>query len=158
MRKFTVSLVLLAVALMVAGCAPSDRPKDLPKLTPCMLTIVDANKAPVEGAMVQIVSEQEPAARWTAGGLTDANGKIDLMVQGKFPGVVPGTYKVLVTKLEVVKVREEQNKETGEMMTIQKNVPLLAPEFGLQDKTPLTLTVLAGQKTEETLSVTLLKK
>ncbi len=149
----------LAVAVcFLTGCAKSDRPQDLPKLTPCTLTIVSQDGTPVADAQVQLWTDQGIGAKWTAGGLADAEGKLVPMVQGKWSGVVPGTYKVLVKKFQVVKEKEVDNPETGQKMVLQKNIPLIDPSFGKPDQTPLSLTVGTTGAVDEKLTVKLLKK
>lgn len=154
--KFSPIFIALLITLF-AGCGHSDRPADLPKLTPCTLTIVAEDGSPVEGALVQLLGDQTPASLWNAGGTTDPEGKLIPMVQGKWAGVVPGSYKIMVKKFNVVKEKEVPNPETGEMMTIQKNIPLIDPTFGKPDKTPLSLTIGSDAPVEEKLTVKLSK-
>lgn len=158
--KKIIKLLSIFTALLItifAGCNRSDRPADLPQLTPCTLTVTAEDGVPVEGALVQLLSDQAPASLWNAGGITGPEGKLIPLVQGKWPGVVPGTYKVMVKKFNVVKEKEFLNTETGKMTVIQKNIPLIDPAFGKPDQTPLSLTIGTGAPVDEKLTVKLAK-
>lgn len=91
--------VLLLILLAGLSCRHDSRPDDLPKLTPCVLTLTQA-QAPLAGAIVNLYS-RDSHLKWTISGITDASGRVALKTHGRFPGVPEGEYIVVVIKTEI---------------------------------------------------------
>ncbi|MDR1269700.1 MAG: carboxypeptidase-like regulatory domain-containing protein [Planctomycetaceae bacterium] len=97
MRLFLFQLSLFVVLVICSGCGQS-LPPDLPKLYSVSMTITQEDK-PLPDAVVFMINEN-PASKWTAGGLTNQNGIVNLRTNGQFNGVPLGTYKMTVRKTE----------------------------------------------------------
>jgi len=111
--------------------------------------VVTLNGAPVDGAKVTFVSTTEmegQKARYST--TTDSAGKYMIAGWGKQPGIPPGMYKVVVTKL-VMKGGKVQTPEEGfdstqlEMSGMGKNE--LPKEYAEENTTKLTATLDTGK-------------
>ncbi len=101
-RLANVSLVggvLLVLASVGCGGGPV-KPAHLPDLVSCSVKVTH-NGTPVEGAKVLFAPE---TGNFAAAGTTDKSGAAVLYTDGAYAGVVAGSYKVSVTKLEVLDV------------------------------------------------------
>jgi len=83
------------IALFVTGCGGEK--KDIPKTVPVTIKI-SYHGQPLAGANVLMVP-QESGARG-ASGVTDANGAAEMALPGLTKGVVPGRYRIAVSKVE----------------------------------------------------------
>ncbi len=117
---------LLTVPLL--GCV--DRlPDDLPKRYPCNIKIVAKDGTPVAEASVVATS---PDSKWASIGLTGPDGIAVMKTNGTYLGVPAGTYKIVVTKYDVI--------DRGESVDpIEK--PVFDQSFASEATTPLELTV-----------------
>lgn len=86
MTRFCSSAALLFAVLAAAGCGSNVALKG----------VVTLDGTPVEGATVTFVSE---SGSDTFSGATNAKGEFTLAGTDQKPGVKPGTYKVIVTKV-----------------------------------------------------------
>ena len=100
MNKLIIVLIILTGIVVLTGCAKNDsRPKDLPPLFACYLTITQGG-SPLAGATVNLISIDGTNAKYQASSITDANGKAVVTTYG-FNGVPAGKYKVCVRKTVV---------------------------------------------------------
>jgi hypothetical protein len=98
MQKIIISVFLMSV---LCGCSQRPlQPDNLPKLTPCKITITQ-DHLPLEGANVSLHSVTSETQQWVSGGRTDANGVAEIRTNGRYNGVPVGKFKVLITKTEV---------------------------------------------------------
>ncbi|MDR0610433.1 MAG: carboxypeptidase-like regulatory domain-containing protein [Planctomycetaceae bacterium] len=125
---------ILCLTLMF-GCG-SRRPPGLPKLTNCELTIQFDDGSPVENAIVMLYPVE---GKWYSNGKTDSAGTVKVAVNGSFPGVVPGEYKVTVKKQEIVFPPDFDSEKDNSVETVVINH--IAEEFMVPNKTPLQITV-----------------
>jgi hypothetical protein len=94
---FSLTLFLGFLTLCsISGCGDSTRPKDLPKLFPCTITITQDNK-PLEGASVELVLTDPSDAKYKSLAITNTDGKVVMSTYGH-QGVPLGKYKVVVRK------------------------------------------------------------
>ncbi|MDR0521376.1 MAG: hypothetical protein LBH00_05935 [Planctomycetaceae bacterium] len=93
-------IVTLMISVSLIGCGQySPKPKNLPLLIPCTLTITQENK-PLAGAFVMFEpADEATGTAYMGGGVTDANGCAKITTSS-FPGVRTGKFKVTVTKGE----------------------------------------------------------
>ena len=80
--------------LVVCGCQDSSRPKDMPPLFPCTVSVIQSGK-PFEGAFVEFHAKGEQKYRPAT--YTDADGNAVMQTYG-FPGVPAGKYTITVRK------------------------------------------------------------
>jgi hypothetical protein len=108
---------------------------------------VKYNGAPVDGAKVLFVGTTESKeGRDQFSTITDSSGKYMIAGVGKVPGIPPGMYKVVITKLTVksgAKVPEDFDLTQLEMSGLGVNA--LPKEYGSPETTKLTATVEAGK-------------
>jgi len=91
------SLLIFLFFATLLGCSRNSVPDGLPKLVSVTLTLTQ-DGAPLSGAMVLLT---DPSGnRFTIGGITNANGSVELYTHGRYKGAPPGTFKVHVTKTE----------------------------------------------------------
>ncbi|MDR2641689.1 MAG: carboxypeptidase-like regulatory domain-containing protein [Planctomycetaceae bacterium] len=96
MLRIIFSWMLFFVLLAVSGCGDSSRPKDLPKLYPCVITITQEGK-PLENAVVELAATDQNNSKYQSLTLTNAEGKAVMSTYG-FAGTPIGKYKVIVRK------------------------------------------------------------
>lgn len=94
MKKYL--LVLLFVFCVFFGCGEKP-PEDMPKLYKTRLILVQEGK-PLDGAMV-LLERHTKTTKYSCGGMTDANGIVNIQTHGKYTGVPEGTYTVVVSKI-----------------------------------------------------------
>lgn len=88
-----------SVALLwFTGCKRGPkRPADLPKLTPCTISVTFGGQK-VDGVGILLLPEDPQANRWSASGRTDVEGKAKMITSSVFEGVVPGSYMISFQK------------------------------------------------------------
>jgi hypothetical protein len=142
------SLCACALAVVVAGCNKTASVKGVVKTS----GVVTFQGAPVAGASVTFYPD---AGGQAAAGTTDAQGKYELTTLNANDGAKPGTYKVMISKMETSGLgatmsQEEQTKYVEEhgspppMAT--KNA--LPAQYAEVTTTPLTATVKDGDMNE----------
>lgn len=153
--------ISIPLFFVLTGC-DNNVPKDLPKLYPITLTIIQENK-PLEGAVVTLVPESGTETKWSQSGLTDAQGVVFVATNGRFPGAPQGRYKVLVQK----NVREAHpfpklaNSPPGTpedakyvmAERARKEFSHVDSSYAKADTTPLMVEVLPKKRNEKTLNV-----
>jgi hypothetical protein len=93
MKKYL--FILLFFTLWFSGCNEK-RPENMPKLYPTRLTFVQEDQ-PLTGAMV-LLKRQIESTQYSCGGMTDANGVVQIQTHGKYLGAPEGIYTVTVSK------------------------------------------------------------
>jgi hypothetical protein len=100
MKKIFLFLPMI-ILLLISGCGTSNLPKDLPRLYPCEITVIQDGK-PLEDAIVTLEftdsSRPENGQLWFPMGATDSDGKAVVRSNAQYDGAPIGTYKVLVSK------------------------------------------------------------
>ncbi|MDR0871050.1 MAG: carboxypeptidase-like regulatory domain-containing protein [Planctomycetaceae bacterium] len=112
MKRF---LFTVLCVLFLSGCGDDSRPKDLPALYPCSLTITQEGGKPLDGATVEL-KPLDGGTRYNPLQFTDANG-VAVMTTYTFNGVPAGKYKVLVTK-NIEEETTTTDKNTGEPVVV----------------------------------------
>jgi len=113
--------------------------------------VVKHNGAPVEGALVTLVSTVEvdgkPQGSYAA--KTDSSGKYMIAFDGKNAGIPPGLYKVTITKLKGSGKLEGLDQGQldaagggGGGATLQNDLPM---EYAKQETSKLSVTVEPGK-------------
>jgi hypothetical protein len=136
MTKFVFAvIVILTASIVFSGCGYGpQKPKGFPKsLSPCELTILQ-DGAPLETANVSLVSPEE-TKDWSAVGITDSAGVVQIYTYGKWKGAPKGTFKVVVTKDKV------EGPDGSE-----KTFTLVDEQFIKPETTPLTLEIKGATK------------
>jgi hypothetical protein len=129
------------IAPLVAGCGGPSQVRGR--------VLLDG--APVSGATVTFMPVQggRPAS-----GITDADGRFRLMTFKKEDGILPGEYKVIVTRSDALPPPPEAEpgdadsilKHYEGMKASRKKSSGLPAKYGDADKTPLRCTVPASQE------------
>jgi len=144
------------VAFLATGCGGPARPDGMPRLYPASVTVIQEG-APLEGAMVQLVSDDPALSRWGPTGITDASGVTVLRTDGTYDGAPLGTFRVVVSKRE----REPHpnpewaNLPDGdpnfqkyrELESRRKTINYVEPLYSSIADSPLTLEITADGKT-----------
>lgn len=129
--------VVAAVALSGAACNRQPLPDGMPSLVSVTLTFTQEGK-PLPDATVTLHPE-DPQSPWNAGGTTGANGEIAPATQGRYVGVVPGKYKITVTKTE---------ESAGAAASARPDAfHLVDPKYATSATTTLDLDVTPQQRT-----------
>lgn len=159
---FAVSVLLVAVFQGCLGGTP--RPSDMPKLTPCTITVTQEN-APLAGVTVSLSlgGDSQP---WLGGGVTGEDGVVELYTNGRYKGVPEGKFKVVLSKTEIEAGKipprpAEDDPGFGEWMNKYENAqpdvfslvekeytdPKTTPlEIEISGSKPVTTTFDAGKK------------
>ena len=147
------NFTLLAVVLFAIGCTPSDRPKDLPELVPCRLTLIQDGQ-PLDNALLLFyrTDKAETEKEWISSAVTDNNGAGQPKVIGKFPGLVAGSYKVAVRKVWM-EPRDDLPPNIQDSLPQALEVDLVAKKYAEKQTTPLEIVVVKGEKNNFTLTL-----
>ena len=147
--------LFLVVLSVVWGCSSEQRPDGMPPLHPCQITITQEGK-PLEGATVRLLATGE-GTRWHCSAVTGTNGVANLLTQGQFRGVPAGTYKVTITKEEVVSLAtpeqlaalekaKAENPKWYDPPNIKQEIwQLVDKKYTQEATTPHEMTVSSGQ-------------
>jgi len=148
MNKHTLLFSLLVFALFSAGCSSKKKPDGLPTLYPCEI-VVKQEGAPLTGATVMLLSEDNSVS-WTVGGGTNDAGVARIFTHGDFAGAPLGRYKVTITKnvIENSPTPEQLSNPnfSGPMGEAYDYVDL---QYKTKDSTPLNIEITAGKNTQE---------
>ena len=154
-------LALTLVLCVLSGCQGEKRPDGLPELFPCVITIIQGGQ-PLEGADIRLVPEDRQLG-WTSNGKTDASGKAKISTHTGFAGAPAGTFKVLVSKMEmspsqVPEITKDaspaERAEYANKISAEKRIryTLVKREFDDVKATPHSITIAIG-KNEATFDV-----
>lgn len=145
-RLFLLGALAFACVANV-GCGDEKRPDGFPEVAECSIKILQEG-APLEGAQVNLVAQDPALMRWGCGGITNADGVVELRTNG-YPGAPVGSFKVVVMKTETIggaqTPEETQRQMEGENFGAEETFDLIAPQYRDQTQTPLTLEVKAGK-------------
>ena len=154
-RYVILSCLFVSASLLLIGCGGEKLPPGMPKLYPATITVIQDGQ-PLEGASV-ILLNTDPSTTWSAGGITNQNGKITLRTLGRYDGAPAGKYRVTVKKTESPDItlpaempddpeeRREYNRLVKEIA--ENTFYVVDPKFGLDQTileveiTPLDLNV-----------------
>jgi len=153
--------VLALFCFSLGGCGGEQLPDGMPKPYPTEITVLQGG-SPLEGATVALMSA-DPSNPWSASATTDATGKANIKIQGRYVGAVPGKYHVLVTKSETDESKfvipdatadpagyaKYMNEGSGEVLN---TYDLIDPKFNQLTANTETIEVVAG-KNEKTIDV-----
>ena len=109
MRNTFLFAMLALVATTILGCGGVEKPADLPELYPCKISVIQDGQ-PLEGATV-ILADATSQLRFSVGGVTNAQGVVEVKTDGKFQGAPQGKYKVLISKVFVPEMIQEAPPE-----------------------------------------------
>lgn len=151
LKKYFFAFVISCHLLFLFGCAGEKRPDNLPKLFKTKIVVVQDGK-PLEGASVVVVNTNYATSPWSAGGRTDAQGTVQLVTEGKYPGVPEGKYKVTVSKVEEPNIELPSETDSAEYQKKVKEIEnntfnLVEKNFGNISSTPLTIDVSSATDT-----------
>ena len=135
MIRTLASFTMLLIALfIIVGCGGEQRPDGMPRLYPAAITVMQGG-SPLAEASVVLFPEDSANERWAPMGTTDASGVAVLRVDGRYEGAPLGTYKVTVSKLEII-------DGPGESRAVQ-HVP---SQYGSLEDSPLRVEIIAGER------------
>jgi hypothetical protein len=101
MKKIVLFFPMIIFLFLFSGCGTSNLPKDLPRLYPCEITVIQDGK-PLEDAIVTLEfmdsSRPENGQLWFPMGATDSNGKAIVRSNAQYDGAPIGIYKILISK------------------------------------------------------------
>ena len=161
----SVFLGLLILPILVSyGCRRSTVPEGLPKLVPCTITITQEN-VPLANATVSL-SPPTKDWPWIGGGITDANGRVEIYTNGRYKGAPEGKFKIVILKSESEENKippkpSEDSPEYGQWMNRYQDVmpvffsliekqyidPSTTPlEIDISGSKPISATFDAGKK------------
>jgi hypothetical protein len=132
-------LALGTALLLHAGCggnSDAGRPADLPRLFPVNITVTQEG-TPLEGASVTLTVT---SSTYTPSGTTNASGVAAMQTYG-FPGAPAGEHVVLISKIGIENLREEQTPEGEIVMVGGQRFRYIDPQFSNAASTPHRITV-----------------
>jgi hypothetical protein len=153
LHKLILFSPVFSLIFVLSGCGDSSRPKDLPVLQPCTLTITQ-NGQELADAFVMFYSVDPANTKWVIAGNTNSNGIVVPKTHGKFTGVPIGEYKIVVTKTERVQSGQQISGEKNDMPS--HDAPpqkvdvyyLIEKQYADVSTTPLTITIKNGKNTQ----------
>ena len=151
MKKFIIPSILILISF--TGCGgDTSRPKDLPPLYPCAVTITQDGK-PLDGAVVNLVAFDKENAKYQASSVTDAAGKAIMSTYG-FNGVPAGKYKVCIWKTITEGVKQYTNKDGELVNTEGTDYKTVESKYADAKTTPHEIEITGkGKKVEQTFDV-----
>ncbi|MDR0521247.1 MAG: hypothetical protein LBH00_05270 [Planctomycetaceae bacterium] len=145
--KALTTITLLIVTLTLNGCGDTSRPKDLPKLYPCTITITQEGK-PLIGATVEFIPADAANAKFRAVSTTGEDGSVNMSTYG-FAGAPAGKYKVIVTKTmdDDFVYAAEVNPESGEKDIVSFHTYRLVEEkYSTAETTPFEIEITGKER------------
>lgn len=135
---------------LLSGCGMQNRPEGMPRLYPATLTATQEG-VPLANASIMLYPQDPAMTPWGTGGYTDDHGNLVVFTYGKYRGVVPGKYKVCVSKLDFdpsTFVGEPTDAtmaayDRAEMM--RQGYDLVDPKLGKQETTTLEVEFQKGK-------------
>jgi hypothetical protein len=134
-----VVLLCLCVSFL-SGCNQSQRPKGLPNLHPCTITVTQ-NGSPVTDVSVQLVSKEESI--WPVTGTTDTSGNAVLVTYGQFRGAPVGDYIVVLSK----RLTETKTPANEYVSGTTEVYSLIDVKYTESETSPLEMSVKKGRNT-----------
>ena len=134
-------LIVLSL-LLFSGCGDSSRPKDLPPLFPCVVSVTQGGKS-LEGAYVELVSPDVQTYRPSA--TTGVDGDAVISTYG-YPGAPEGKYKIIARK-SIEDDIVHGTDEYGEKAVVSSNrYNVIQDTYGDVKKTPHEIEVTKDKK------------
>ena len=146
-RNLPIFLILTAILLPLAGCGEG-LPPGMPTPVPCEVIVTQEGK-PFEGAVVRLLPQD--GSQWDSTGRTDTAGKATFYTMDKYKGVVPGKYKVAVSKIET---DESSGKALSSSEALGKDTSLASFQLVEEKYTMASTTTLEIEVNKETPSHT----
>lgn len=144
------TLIISACLLGFVGCAESNRPADLPPLTPCTLTVTQGGTPLSDAMLIFHRSDETTDKNWIFMGTTDSAGVCVPAAIGQYPGLLPGQYRVTVRKVWM-EPRDDLSEAIAEKLPAALEVLLVDAKYTDAAKTPLAIEVKAKEKNVLTL-------
>ena len=152
-NNLIIALIILTGIAIFTGCGKDDtRPKDLPPLFPCEITIIqDGN--PLSGATARFVPMNAANAKYQAAAITDDTGKAVASTYG-FDGVPAGKYKICVVKTVVEGVTKVTDSYGDLVDSPGTEYRTVDPQYSNEKTTPHEIEIAGGkQKTQASFDV-----
>jgi len=156
-------ILLVCFCFCSGGCGKKQNlPDDMPKPFPTVITVIQDEK-PLEGASIALIPA-DASNSWHAGAMTDTTGNASLKTLNQYEGVVPGKYRIIITKRESDKSRftsppDQATDPQGYAKFMQDsarekldNYDLIDPKFGKISADTEMIDVVEG-KNEKTIDV-----
>jgi hypothetical protein len=143
-----IHLSLLFLILVCIGCSPT-RPAGMPNLTPCKIIVTMEGK-PVEAVTVKLFSDN---LTWACTGRTNSSGVATLVTDMKYNGVPAGTYKILLTRIDVEK-REYKGMFEEAKLPPKKQTVIIDLKYENQKETPFEIEIVDKKPASMTCEVT----
>ncbi|MDR1480015.1 MAG: carboxypeptidase-like regulatory domain-containing protein [Planctomycetaceae bacterium] len=144
--------LFVSVLLFVIGCGDSPRPKDLPPLFLCTITVTQDGK-PLSDAVVKLVTQENNTAKYTPVAMTGSDGKVIVSTYG-FSGAPAGKYKVVVSKNIEDDIVYKTNADGEQEIVTYKTYRTVEKIFSNTETTPLEIEITPKNKnTEKTFDV-----
>lgn len=128
------------------------KPEGFPSLYPCEIHVVLDGK-PADSVEV-IFRPMDSSVKWSIGGTTDSQGKLDVLTHGVHCGIPLGEYKVVFFKQEEEKSKYEEPVEGSDDYEKEYEIwaqntskeklvayTLIDPKFEKKETTPYSITI-----------------
>lgn len=147
MKKISVLTLLF---LFLFGCRSEERPKDLPRLYPCSIRVVQ-DRSPVDEVRVSLYDETT-SRRWAIGGMTDKSGIATIRTHG-FPGVPAGRFRVVLDKTESEGIGWTGNEQNSQQEWEDIKVYSMIDSKYREVETTILEIIIENKKTDQTFDV-----
>jgi hypothetical protein len=163
--RFLSFIFIFLIIFFGVGCqAKKPVPPDMPRLTPCKITITQENR-PLDNATVTLVNSLATignggAGKWGAGGKTNASGEVEIYTNGFYRGAPVGKYKVVIKKTETEPSRNPpppspESPDYNDWMKKYGNeirlvYSLVEKKFTVASTTPLEIEIQEGKSVSTT--------
>lgn len=145
-KKTLLIFPFLIIPIFCVSCGRNGlppKPADMPDPVPCSITVQDESGTPFVDALVRITPDDE--GKWGASGATGSDGVAVLKTEGLYTGAVPGKYKVMISKKEIVSTGQISEETGGEVTDIVQHIDT---KYAGPATTPLKLEVSSGGVSE----------
>lgn len=160
-RRLILFISISSIVLSLGCGGGRAKPKDMPDLYPCNVTITQ-DGAPLVGATVVLASTISDF-KWSGIGTTNEKGVAEIYTNGFYKGVPLGTFKVSVSKTEREgpelpdedTLPEDPNERKKIIDPIKKQIAyydIVAAEYMDGKTTPLEIEITSG-KNDQTFDV-----
>ncbi|MDR1384561.1 MAG: hypothetical protein LBJ67_12065 [Planctomycetaceae bacterium] len=136
-------LLFGAMLTLLFGCDKVKKPDGLPELYPLSIKLTQEKDKPLVDASVRLMTTDKNATtRWSISGSTNAQGVAALKTHGEYSGAPTGTYKIVVTKEEIVYDKSNPPQIIGRFHLVESKYANIVT-------TPLTIEVKPDTKSIE---------
>ncbi|MDR2440634.1 MAG: hypothetical protein LBE12_14830 [Planctomycetaceae bacterium] len=137
-------IVFIYLVAFVFGCTPSNHPPDLPDLYPCSIIITQENQ-PLANALVELIPLDQTNWKWRTSAVTDMSGTAVLLTYG-FPGSLPGTFKVIITKNIDDDLVYKNDDEKEKTIASYNTYSMIEKQYSRAETTPHTIEIIPNKK------------